>query len=418
MIYIWIFIVLLFSAFFSASEIAFVSADRLRIALDKSHGNLYSRMQGVFFDRPGLFITTMLVGNNIALVIYGLLMATLLEPYFYKFIPNDFVVVLIQTVVSTILILIVAEFIPKAVSKLNPNWQLRTFAFPLFILYILLFPIAIFASWLSNLLFKIFRVKGVADKTDTLGRIDLDNYIESNAQGGDQPSLNTEVKILQNALEFSDLKVRDCLVPRNEITAVNIDTPKEELIRIFDSTGYSKILVYKETIDDITGYIHAIEMFRDSDRWQEHINPAIYVPETQAADKVMRLLMQKKKSIAVVVDELGGTAGIVTLEDIVEEIFGEIEDEHDVKSVVMRKIGEGQYIISGRAEVEHVNDSFEGLDLPTSDEYKTISGLIIDYYQGFPQRGEEVRIPPHFVFRIVRTTGNKVDLIKLIVESR
>ncbi|MDO4770614.1 hemolysin family protein [Porphyromonas sp.] len=414
MIYFWIIVVLMFSAFFSASEIAFVSADRLRIELEKSHGRFYSRMLAIFFDRPDLFITTMLVGNNIALVIYGLLMALLLEPYFHDFISNDFMVVFAQTLVSTILILIVAEFIPKAVSKLNPNWQLRNFALPLFLLYILLYPIALFSSWLSKILFKLFRIKDLDEKDVRLGRLDLDNYIESNAQG-DQPSLNNEVKILQNALDFPDVKVRDCLVPRNEITAVNIDTTKDELIEIFDSTGYSKILVYKDTIDDLVGYIHAIEMFKNADHWQQHINPTIYVPETQAADKVMRLLMQKKKSIAIVVDELGGTAGIVTLEDIVEEIFGEIEDEHDIKSVVMRKLSEDEYILSGRAEVDQVNEVFEELELPLSDEYKTISGLLIDFYQGFPKRGEEIHYPPHFLFRIIRSTGNKIGLVKLKV---
>lgn len=418
MIYFWIIVVLMFSAFFSASEIAFVSADRLRIELEKSHGRFYSRILTLFFGAPDLFITTMLVGNNIALVIYGLLMAVVLEPPLHEFITNDFAVVFAQTILSTILILIVAEFIPKAVSKLNPNWQLRTFALPLFGLYILLYPIAIFSSWLSKILFKIFKVKGLDEKDVRLGRLDLDNYIESNAQSGDQPSLNnTEVKILQNALDFPDVKVRDCLVPRNEITAVNIDTTKEELISIFDSTGYSKILVYKDTIDDLVGYIHAIEMFKNTEQWQKNINPTIYVPETQAADKVMRLLMQKKKSIAIVVDELGGTAGIVTLEDIVEEIFGEIEDEHDIKSVVMRKISDDEYILSGRAEIEQVNEEFEELNLPTSDEYKTVSGLLIDFYQGFPKRGEEIYYPPHFHFHIIRASGNKIGLVKLKINE-
>lgn len=405
---------LLFSAFFSAGEIAFVSADRLRIELEKSHGRVYSRILALFFDRPDLFITTMLVGNNIALVIYGLLMAVVLEPPLYRLVPNDFIVVFAQTILSTILILIAAEFIPKAVSKLNPNRQLTTFAIPLFILYVLLFPIAIFSSWLSKMLFKVFRVKGLNDRDVRLGRIDLDNYIESNVQG-DQPSLNTEVKILQNALDFPDVKVRDCLVPRNELTAVDIDTTKSELIEMFDTTGYSKILVYKDTIDDLVGYIHAIEMFKPSDQWQSNITPTVYVPETQTADKVMRLLMQKKRSIAIVVDELGGTAGIVTLEDIVEEIFGEIEDEHDVKSLVMRKVAEDEYLLSGRAEVEQVNETFEELDLPVSDEYKTVSGLLIDYYQGFPSRGEAIDYPPHFQFRIIRSSGNRIGLVKLKV---
>lgn len=415
MIYLSILGVLILSAFFSASEIAFISADRLRIELEKAHTGWYTRMQSLFFARPGQFITTMLVGNNIALVVYGLLMASVLEPILAGYLTNSFLIVLFQTIISTIIILIFAEFIPKAVSKLNPNNQIRNFAFPLFLLYVILYPIAAFATWISKVFFVLFRVKGIDEDTARLGKVDLDNYIEVNSQS-EEFSLNNEVRILQNALEFSDVKIRDCLIPRNEIIACDSHTSKEELIRTFDRTGYSKILIYNETIDDITGYIHAIEMFKCKGKWQDHINTTIYIPETIPADKVMRMLMQKKKSIAVVVDELGGTAGIVTLEDIVEEIFGDIEDEHDVNSVIIRKIGDFEYLLSGRAEIDDINEEF-GLDLPSSDEYKTVAGMILHYYQGFPKRGEDVLLPSGIKIKVIRSTDNKINLVKLNVET-
>ena len=411
-IYISIVIILLLSAFFSASEIAFISADRLRIELDKAHQGWYARMQSVFFSAPGQFITTMLVGNNIALVIYGLLMAKLLEPPLHVYISNPFVVVLCQTIISTILILIFGEFIPKAVSKLNPNSQIKTFAIPLFILYILLYPIAAFTTWLSNIFFKLLRIADANNDSTRLGRVDLDNYIESNAQ--DEEAHNTsEVKILQNALDFPDVKVRDCFVPRNEIIACDRDnTTKEQLIQIFDRTGFSKILIYNDSIDDICGYIHAIEMFQCRDDWRNHINTTLYIPETISAAKAMRLLMQSKKSIAVVVDELGGTAGMITLEDIVEEIFGDIEDEHDIPSVVVRRVNNNEYIFSGRAEIDNLNEQFE-LGLPTSDEYKTIAGMILHHLQSFPNKGDEFIISQNFKIKILRATDSKINLVKV-----
>lgn len=416
MIYLYILIALLASGFFSAIEIAYVSADRLRIELDKSHKNWYASLQTLFFNNPGQFITTMLVGNNIALVIYGIYMAQLLEPFLSRYMGNPLMVVLVQTLFSTIVILFTAEFIPKAIAKLNPNWHMKTYAIPLAIAYFVLWPVAKFSAALSSLLLMIMGVKREDASVVKLGKIDLDNYIElNNPDEGDEHS-KTEVKILQNAIEFADIKLRDCLVPRNEVVAVALDETKDNLMHLFIKTGFSKIIVYKETIDDIVGYIHSVEMFRHHDKWQDGVRSALFAPETVQAQKIMKDLMQHKKSIAVVVDELGGTAGIVTLEDLVEEIFGDIEDEHDTRHLVMKKTKNDEYLLSGRAEIDDINDEFD-LDLPSLDDYITIAGLILHELQSLPSIGEEIYIMPRFKFTVVRASKNKIVLVRLQVQS-
>ncbi|MDO4789440.1 MAG: hemolysin family protein [Porphyromonas sp.] len=419
MIYLYIFICVLFSAFFSGMEIAFVSSDRLRIELDKSSDNRIGKLQTLFFNNPGQFITTMLVGNNIALVVFGLLMAQLLEPSLSLIISNPFLVVLAQTLISTAIILITAEFIPKAIAKINPNWSLRFFSFPLTIIYIVLYPIAKLSALLSNLLLFLFGIRKDMSAEVKLGKIDLDNYIEVN-QGevsqGKEPAIGG-VKILQNAIDFSDVHLRDCLVPRNEIVAVEESATREELLELFISSGFSKIIVYRDTIDDIIGYIHSVEMFAEQrGDWRKSIRSTLYAPESVLAQKMMKKLMQEKMSIAVVVDELGGTAGIVTLEDLLEEIFGDIEDEHDTLSVVMKQTGDNEYIFSGRAEIDDINDKFS-LNLPTSPDYLTIAGLILDLHQSLPNRGDIILLEPHFKFNIIRATKNKIMLVRLTIAN-
>lgn len=419
MIYLYIFICILFSAFFSGMEIAFVSSDRLRIELDKSSSNRIGKLQTLFFSNPGQFITTMLVGNNIALVVFGLLMAQLLEPPLSRFISNPFLVVLAQTLISTAIILVTAEFIPKAIAKINPNWSLRFFSFPLALIYIILYPVAKFSALLSNLLLFLFGIRKDMSAEVKLGKIDLDNYIEIN-QGDTSAGKETTVggvKILQNAIDFSDIHLRDCLIPRNEIVAVEENTTRQELLELFISSGFSKIIVYRDTIDDIIGYIHSVEMFSEQrGDWRESIRSTLYAPESVLAQKMMKKLMQEKMSIAVVVDELGGTAGIVTLEDLLEEIFGDIEDEHDTLSVVMKKIGDNEYIFSGRAEIDDINDKFD-LDLPTSPDYLTIAGLILDHHQSLPNRGDAIFLEPSFKFNIIRATKNKIMLVRLTIAN-
>ena len=408
---------LAFSAFFSGMEISYVSANKLRFELDKKDKSLTSKILDVFFHNPNQFISTMLVGNNIALVVYGLQMAILLEPWIAQFVDQEALIVLIQSIISTILILFTGEFIPKTIFKIDPNFFLRLFALPLYLIYILLYPISKFSSLLSFLILRIAGVKNLKDSgVYTLGKVDLDYFIQQSIEDAPQDSeMDTEVKIFQNALEFSNVKVRDCIVPRTEIVACDKEVSTDELRSRFIETGLSKILIYDENIDNIIGYIHSSELFKHPDNWLEQLCKVSIVPETMAANKLMRVLMQEKKSLAVVVDEFGGTSGIVTLEDLVEEIFGEIEDEHDMKREVARKVSENEYLLSGRMEIDTLNEMF-GLDLPESDDYVTIAGLILHYYQKFPKLNETIVIDK-YSFKIVKVTATKIELVRMKVVS-
>ncbi len=410
-----ILISLAFSAFFSGMEISYVSANKLRLELDKKDKSLTSKSLDVFFHNPNQFISTMLVGNNIALVVYGLQMAILLEPWIAHFVDQEALIVLIQSIISTILILFTGEFIPKTIFKIDPNFFLRLFAVPLYIIYIVLYPVSKFSSLLSFLILKLAGVKNLKDSgVYTLGKVDLDYFIQQSIEDAPQDSdMDTEVKIFQNALEFSNVKVRDCIVPRTEIVACDKHVTTDELRSRFIETGLSKILIYDDNIDNIIGYIHSSELFKHPDHWLEQLCKVSIVPETMAANKLMRVLMQEKKSLAVVVDEFGGTSGIVTLEDLVEEIFGEIEDEHDMKREVARKISENEYLLSGRMEIDAINEMF-GLDLPESDDYVTIAGLILHYYQKFPKLNESIEYGK-YTFKIVKATATKIELVRMKV---
>lgn len=396
-------------------EISYVSANKLRFELDKKDKSLTSKILDVFFHNPNQFISTMLVGNNIALVVYGLQMAILLEPWIAQFVDQEALIVLIQSIISTILILFTGEFIPKTIFKIDPNFFLRLFALPLYLIYILLYPISKFSSLLSFLILRIAGVKNLKDSgVYTLGKVDLDYFIQQSIEDAPQDSeMDTEVKIFQNALEFSNVKVRDCIVPRTEIVACDKEVSTNELRSRFIETGLSKILIYDENIDNIIGYIHSSELFKHPDNWLEQLCKVSIVPETMAANKLMRVLMQEKKSLAVVVDEFGGTSGIVTLEDLVEEIFGEIEDEHDMKREVARKVSENEYLLSGRMEIDTLNEMF-GLDLPESDDYVTIAGLILHYYQKFPKLNESIEYGK-YTFKIVKATATKIELVRMKV---
>lgn len=396
-------------------EISYVSANKLRFELDKKDKSLTSKILDVFFHNPNQFISTMLVGNNIALVVYGLQMAILLEPWIAQFVDHEALIVLIQSIISTILILFTGEFIPKTIFKIDPNFFLRLFALPLYLIYILLYPISKFSSLLSFLILRIAGVKNLKDSgVYTLGKVDLDYFIQQSIEDAPQDSeMDTEVKIFQNALEFSNVKVRDCIVPRTEIVACDKEVSTDELRSRFIETGLSKILIYDENIDNIIGYIHSSELFKHPDNWLEQLCKVSIVPETMAANKLMRVLMQEKKSLAVVVDEFGGTSGIVTLEDLVEEIFGEIEDEHDMRREVARKVSENEYLLSGRMEIDTLNEMF-GLDLPESDDYVTIAGLILHYYQKFPKLNESIEYGK-YTFKIVKATATKIELVRMKV---
>ena len=366
---------MLFSAFFSGMEIAFVSVDKLRFEMERK-GGITSRILSIFFKNPNEFISTMLVGNNIALVIYGILMAQIIgENLLAGFIDNHFLMVLAQTVISTLIILVTGEFLPKTLFKINPNMDASDKAF---------------------------------------GKVDLDYFVQSSIDNAEnEEELDTEVKIFQNALDFSNIKIRDCIVPRTEVVAVDLTTSLDELKSRFIESGISKIIVYDGNIDNVVGYIHSSEMFRAPTNWHENVKQVPIVPETMSANKLMKLFMQQKKTIAVVVDEFGGTSGIVSLEDLVEEIFGDIEDEHDNTSYISKQIDEHEYVLSGRLEIEKVNETF-GLDLPESDEYLTVGGLILNQYQSFPKLHEVIRVG-RYQFKIIKVTATKIELVRLKV---
>ena len=372
----------------------------------------------MFYRQPNTFISTMLVGNNIALVIYGILMAQLVEKYLlHGLIDNQAALVAIETLISTLIIIVTGEFIPKTLFKINPNFTLRLLSVPTYICYVILFPISKFTSFLSS---GILRLTGnKINKEDTekaFSKIDLDYYIQSSIEeSGDEKELDTEVKIFQNALDFSNIKVRDCMIPRTEIIAIEKDATFDELNESFIENGISKIIVYKEDIDNVTGYIHSSEMFKKENDWQKNIRKLPIVPESMSAHKLMQIFMQEKRSIAVVVDEFGGTSGIVALEDLVEEIFGDIEDEHDTKTIVAKSIGENEYILSGRLEIEKANELFN-LNLPENDEYQTVGGLLLHEYQSIPKTHEQINIGK-FMFKIIKVTSTKIELVKLKVQE-
>ena len=375
-----------------------------------------SRILSYFFRNSNNFISTMLVGNNIALVIYGILMAQVIKVHLLgNLISNDFVEVLLQTVISTLIILVTGEFLPKTLFKINPNLVLKVCAFPLFICYVILYPISQLSSGLSYLFLRMFGMKINKEASDkAFGKVDLDYFVQSSIDNAeDEEELDTEVKIFQNALDFSSIKIRDCIVPRTEVVAVDLTTSLEELKSLFVESGISKIIVYDGNIDNVVGYIHSSEMFRNPADWRNNVKEVPIVPETMAAHKLMKLFMQQKKTIAVVVDEFGGTSGIVSLEDLVEEIFGDIEDEHDNTSYVCKQIGEDEYVLSGRLEIEKVNETFN-LDLPEEDDYMTVGGLILNRYQSFPKLHEVVTIDK-FQFKIIKVTATKIELVRLKV---
>ena len=410
-------VILLFSGFFSGMEIAFVSSSKLRFEMDRDEQGFSARLIDTFYRHPNSFISTLLVGNNIALVIYGILMAkivgaVLLEPLD---INNDALCLFLQTIIATLIVLVTGEFLPKTLFRINPNRMMRIFALPAYIFYIILWPVSKFTSSLGKFLLWMMGKKVKKAKPEkTFTRKDLDYLIQSNIdKAADDEDIEDEVKIFQNALDFSSIKVRDCIVPRTEITAVSVETSLQELRTQFVESGHSKIIVYKEDIDDIIGYIHTVEMFRlaEGEDWTKHIHEVSIVPETMNAQKLLGIFINQKRSMAVIVDEFGGTSGIVTMEDLVEEIFGEIEDEHDSKNYTARQTAPGEYLLSGRLEIAQANELLD-LDLPESDEYLTVGGLILHEFQNFPKLNEPVRIGK-WEFKVTKKTTTKIELVQL-----
>ena len=409
-------ITMVFSAFFSGMEIAFVSSNRLLLEMDREKNGLAQRAREVFYRHPNNFVSTMLVGNNIALVVYGILFAYIFDStLFYSL--SDGARVTADTLLSTLVVLFTGEFLPKTIFKANPNTLLTIFAVPAYVCYVVLYPISKFATLLSRGLLRLIGVRMPKEIEDSqFTKVDLDYLVQSSIDNAtDEDDIDEEVKIFHNALDFSDTKVRDCMVPRTEIEAIDIeDCTLEELKNKFIESGHSKIVVYREDIDHIIGYIHSSDLFRpEPSQLAALVRDMPYVPETMAARKLMHIFLQQKKSLGVVVDEFGGTSGLVSLEDIVEEIFGEIEDEHDSQKYVAKQLSDGDYMLSARLEIEKVNEMFD-LDLPESDEYMTIGGLILHEYQSFPKLNEVVTIG-RFEFKIVKNTMTKIELVRLKV---
>jgi CBS domain containing-hemolysin-like protein len=407
-----ILISLLLSAFFSGMEIAFISSNKLRLELEKKQRTFASRITSVFTRNPGQFIATMLVGNNISLVIYGITMAAILEPQILKITGSEFTVFIIQTIIATIIILVTAEFIPKAIFRSRPNILLNALSLPVMAFYILLYPISKSIIGIGHLVLKYLAGTDVSndDKKNVFGKIDLDHFVkESQNEFTQEDNLKNDIKLFQNALDFSTIKLRECMVPRPEIIAFEIDTPMEEIKQTFIETGYARILIYKNSIDNIIGYINSKDFFKNPKNIRSMLNRIIIVPETMVVHKLLSLFIKEKKSVAVVVDEFGGTAGMVTMEDIMEEIFGEIEDEHDTVDLEDRQVSENEYIFSGRIEIDYLNDKYS-LGIPKSEDYETLAGFILYHHESIPKPNQKVTIRPYTI-EIIKMSKTKVELV-------
>lgn len=403
------------SAFFSGMEIAFVSSNRMLAEMDREGNGIAKKIISKFYNHPNGFVSTMLVGNNIVLVVYGILVARLFDSTIFSSL-DDGMKVTADTLLSTLVILFTGEFLPKILFKNNANRLLSVFSVPAYLFYILLWPISRFSTLMSKCLLRIVGIRMEAEADDEgFSKVDLDYLVQSSIENAhSDEEINEEVKIFQNALDFSDCKVRDCMVPRTEVNAVDVnDCTIDELMQKFVESGNSKIIVYEGDIDHIIGYIHSSEMFRNRDNWRQCVCKMPFVPETMAAQKLMHIFLQQKKSLGVVVDEFGGTSGIVSLEDIVEEIFGDIEDEHDSTKYIATQVGDNEYMLSARLEIDKVNDLFD-LGLPESDDYMTVGGFILHEYQSFPKLNEVITIG-RYEFRIIKSTMTKIELVKLKV---
>lgn len=407
-----ILVTMLLSAYFSGMEIAFVSSNRMLAEVDKGRYGFSQRFISIFYNHPNGFVSTMLVGNNIVLVVYGILIARLFDNTIFRGLDPAFTVPA-DTQLSTFVILFTGEFLPKTLFKSNPNTLLAVFALPAYVFYIMLWPIARLATFLSKMCLCFLGIRMEQGSDDEgFSKVDLDYLVSSSIDSArSDDEIEDEVKIFQNALDFSDTKVRDCMVPRTEINAIEENAPLEELRQLFIESGNSKIIVYREDIDHIIGYIHSSEMFRNPRRWIDHVRTMPFVPETMVAQKLMKIFMQQKKTLGVVVDEFGGTSGIVALEDIVEEIFGDIEDEHDSDKYIAKRTDDGDYVLSARLEIDKINEMFD-LGLPESDDYMTLGGLILHDYQSFPKLNEIVKIGSYDI-KILKASMTKIELVKL-----
>lgn len=416
---------LILSAFFSGMEIAYVSSNKIHIEIEKKQETFLARILSKLTKKPSKFIATMLIGNNIALVVYGFFMGDALVNWFQSMLPSsnafiDYVFtdlsLLMQTIISTIIILITAEFLPKVFFQIYSNTLIKVLAFPAYIFYVMFTFISDFVIWISDMVLKRFFGTDGDEVQLAFSKVELGNYISEQMEAVEEhDEIDAEIQIFQNALEFSEVKSREVMVPRTEIVGVEINESVSALNDIFTTTGLSKILVYKGNMDDVLGYVHSFELFKKPKSIKTIILPVEFVPETMLANDVLNALIKKRKSIAVVLDEYGGTSGLMTVEDIVEELFGEIEDEHDSVELIEEKIGDNHYKLSARLEVDYLNDTFK-LDLPDGENYETLGGLIVDFTEEIPAKDEEFTIDK-FKFKILEVSNTKIDLVELYVKN-
>ena len=400
---------LILSAFFSGMEIAYVSSNKIHIEIEKKQNNFLAGILKKITKRPSKFIATMLLGNNIALVVYSFYMGDMLMAY----IPlSGFIGLLVQTIISTLIILITAEFFPKVFFQIYANKLVKVFAVPAYFFYVIFSFISEFVIWISDLILKVvFKTEGDTVQL-SFSKLELGNYISEQMETVEpKDEIDTEIQIFQNALDFSEIKTREAMIPRTEVIAVDIDTTPKELAKIFTETGFSKILIYNDNIDDILGYVHSFELFKKPENIKKVLMPVIFVPETMLAKDVLNVLSKKRKSIAVVIDEYGGTSGIITVEDIIEELFGDIEDEHDSAALIEEELGEDHYRFSARLEVDYINENYK-LDLEENENYETLGGLIVNHTEEIPNQGETVEIGD-YIFVILEVSNTKIELVEL-----
>ncbi|MDB4108261.1 hemolysin family protein [Flavobacteriaceae bacterium] len=412
---------LILSAFFSGMEIAYVSSNKIHIEIEKKQGGLLSNLLSKITAKPSKFIATMLIGNNIALVVYGFYMGDILVDWFAAYLPSSNTLInyllnelslLTQTVISTLVILVTAEFLPKVFFQIYANSLLKLFAVPAYIFYILFSLVSDFVIWISDVVLKtLFKTEG--DEVQlAFSKVELGNYISEQMESVEaHDTIDSEIQIFQNALEFSEVKSREVMVPRTELTAIEIHDTIQSLSESFTQTGHSKILVYKTTIDDILGYVHSFDLFKHPKNIKSMLRPVEYVPETMLAKDVLNVLIKKRKSLAVVLDEYGGTSGIMTVEDIVEELVGEIEDEHDTMDLIEEKLKDNTYLFSARLEVDYINETYR-LQLPESENYETLGGFIVNHTEEIPEQNQEIRIH-QFHVTIKQVSNTKIELVTL-----
>lgn len=415
-IVLWI-VFLLLSFFFSGMEIAFISSDRLRYALDKKNKNAIDYILNVFYTHPRNFLSTLTTGNLLVLIAFVYCTIVISEVYIFETITNNkLLALLIQFFIATVIIFVNGELLPRVVFKNNANLWVRVMAVPAFLFYVLLYPVTKFFTTIGRFMLRVVGIKFNTSEARALGRVELDTYLKQGmSETPEEGTIDSEVKIFKNALDFSSVKLRDCMVPRTDIIAVNVNTDIEELKDTFIQSGFSKILVYEDDIDNIIGYIHMWEMFDNPSDWNKNIASISFYPDSMLARNLMSELLLQHKSIAVVVDEFGGTSGIITMEDLVEEIFGDIEDEYDVNTNIAKNVGENEYIISGRLEIDQLNEMFN-FNLPQDDDYTTVAGYILHHIQRFPKTYESIDID-RYTFKILKVTSRKIEVVKLYVNQ-